>query len=292
MQTGQRLDGDALLRRDVDDPLARLARGGRDRDQELVGPAVVDDVRQLVGRAEHPDPVQAQVLLARVVVDQADRGVAERRCAQHLLQHQLRGVARPDEDHLLAARDDRAALRPLDDRAREHARAGDERQGQQAVDRPDRPRHFGRVQVEEAEGEERDERRGDDAARGAPHVARRDVAPPAVVEAEEGEDRELEHRHDPEQAPGDVVLVVAREAGVEAEAEGEEPGGDHDRRVGCDLRQAVPVDRRPHAREATPTTERITSTTRSCCSAVMPAQSGTEKFSAAARSVSGRAPSS
>ena len=48
---------------------ALLARGGRDRDQQLVRPAVAQQVRQLVGRAEHADAVQAQVLLARVVVD-------------------------------------------------------------------------------------------------------------------------------------------------------------------------------------------------------------------------------
>ena len=38
-------------------------------------------LRQLVGRAEHADAVDAQVLLARVVVDEADRRVAERRAA-------------------------------------------------------------------------------------------------------------------------------------------------------------------------------------------------------------------
>ena len=37
-----------------------------------------------VGRAEHPDAVQAHVLLARVVVDEADRRVAEPRGLQHL----------------------------------------------------------------------------------------------------------------------------------------------------------------------------------------------------------------
>ena len=82
VQARQRLHHDALRARDVDDPLARFARRGRDRDQELVRTAVVEDVRQLVGRPEHADAVQAQVLLARVVVDQADRRVAESRaCA-------------------------------------------------------------------------------------------------------------------------------------------------------------------------------------------------------------------
>ncbi len=75
------------------------------------GPAVAQELGQLVGRAEHADPVQAEVLLARVVVDEPDRRVAERRVAEHLAQDQLRGVARADDEHLLAARDDRARRR-------------------------------------------------------------------------------------------------------------------------------------------------------------------------------------
>ena len=47
--------------------------------------------------------------------------------------------------------------------------------------------------------------------RAAPHVAGRDVAPPAVVEAEEGEDAELDHGDEAEDLPRDVVLVVDRQ---------------------------------------------------------------------------------
>ena len=93
------------------------------------------------------------------------------------------------------------------------------------------------------EDEEHDERRGDDPARRAPHVARRDVAPPAVVEAEEREDRELDRRDEAEHLPADVALVVDRQLGVEAEPEGEEPGGDDDREVCRQLRQPMPVER-------------------------------------------------
>ena len=144
VQPRQRLHRHVLLAGHLGDPRALLAGGRGDGDQQLVGPPVAEQVRQLVARAEHPNPVQAQVLLARVVVDQPDRRVAEVGRAQHLLQHQLGGIARADDDHLLAARHDRAALRALDDRPRQHARAGDERQRQQAVDHPDGPRHLAR----------------------------------------------------------------------------------------------------------------------------------------------------
>ena len=90
----------------------------------------------------------------------------------------------------------------------------------------------------------------------------------------------------------EIALVVDRQVGVEAEPEGEVPGGDDDRQVRSQLREPMPVEGRSHRADATPTAARTTSTTRSCCSAVMPAQSGTEKFSCAARSVSGSAPSS
>ena len=293
VQARQRLDGDVLGARHLDDPSALPARGGRDRDQELVGATVTEQVRQLVARAEHADPVHAEVLLARVVVDEADRRVAEAGRAQHLPQRQLGGVARADDDHLFAACHDRTALRALDDRPREHAGAGDECQRQQRVDHPHCPRHLRGVDVEEAEDEEGDEARREHAARCSPHVPRRDVAPPAVVEAEEREDAELDRRDERQDRPGDVELVVDRQVGVEAEPEGEEPGGDDDREVRRELRQPVAVDGRPHARaDATPTASRTVATTRSCTSASIPPQSGSARFSAAAFSVSGSEPGS
>ena len=101
---------------------AHLARGGRDRDQHLVRAPLAQERGELVRRAEHADAVEPEVLLARVVVDEPDRRVAERRVAQHLADDQLRRVAGADDDHLLAARDDRARGRALDQRPREQAR--------------------------------------------------------------------------------------------------------------------------------------------------------------------------
>ena len=121
VQPRQRLDGNVRSLGDLDHLLACLARSGRDRDQHLVRWVVPQDVRQVVGRAEHADAVQADVLLARVVVDEADRRVAAGGRLEHLAHHELRGIARSDDDHFLAASDERSGAGPLDQAARESA---------------------------------------------------------------------------------------------------------------------------------------------------------------------------
>ena len=105
-------------------------------------------MREIVRRAEHPHPVEAQIPLSGIVVQQADRGVAERRRALHLLDHELAGVARADDDRLLAARDEPPGQRPLDQRAGKQARARDERQAEKQVDEPDAARDRCAVDVE------------------------------------------------------------------------------------------------------------------------------------------------
>ena len=136
VQRRQRLHRHAFRARELDDLAAQLARRRRHRDQHLVRAVVADQVAQVVGRAEHADAVDAEVLLARVVVDEADRRVREQPVALHLAQDQLAGVAGADDQHLLAARDEPAA-RPLEQRAREEPRAGHEREQQQVVERDD-----------------------------------------------------------------------------------------------------------------------------------------------------------
>jgi hypothetical protein len=107
VQRGQRLDRHLGRAGDLDDPLAEVARRRRDRDKELVGAALANELGQVRSRPEHTDAVQAEVLLARVVVDETDGRVAERRVAEHLSEDQLGGVPRPHDEHLLAPRDDR-----------------------------------------------------------------------------------------------------------------------------------------------------------------------------------------
>ena len=136
-QARQGLDGQAGSLRGADDPAAHLTGGGRHRDEHLVGAAVADHLRQVGGRADDADPVEAEVALARVVVDDRDRRVAEAGIPQHLLDHELRRIAGADDDRLLAAGDDLARQRPLDQRAREEARPRDEGEAEEQVDEPD-----------------------------------------------------------------------------------------------------------------------------------------------------------
>ena len=244
---GKRVDRHVLLACDLDDALAHLAGSGRNRDEKLVRAAVAEQLGELGGRAEHANAVQAQVLLARVVVDQTDRRVAERRILQHLAQDQLRGVAGADEHDLLAARDESAGRRPLDQGACEQARSCDEGEQHEEVDEPDAARNARGVEVEQREDEEGGDGRRRDAAYDPPHVLRRDIAPPAVVEAEREEHRQLDREDQREDVPVEVAVVVdGAGVAVEAHVPGDRPGGDDQERVGGDLPEPVPVDRRAH----------------------------------------------
>ncbi len=291
-EPGQGLHRYAFPSGDRDDALARLSSGGRDGDEQLVGLAVAEDVLELVTRPEHADPVQPQVLLSRIVVDEADRCVAEGRSPEHLAQDLLGCIPCADDDDLLAPGHDPPGGRALDDRAREKARAQHERQQEQQLDEPDSARDLERVEIapeQREDHEDRDDRYGDTADR-APHVAGRDVPPPAVVEAEGDEDRNRDPDDERHDLPVEVALVAKRRLPVEADVPGEDPRGSHEPGVDADLPQPMPVQGRSHATRASVAASTV-STTRSCCSSEMPAQSGTEKFSFAARSVSGRSPS-
>ncbi len=291
MERRQRLDRDLLRAARLDDALANHARRRRDRDQNLVGPVVAKHVLQIVGRPEHPDAVHAEVALARVVVDETDRRVVQVAVALHLADQELRCVAGADDQHLLAVGDD-AGLGPLDQRAGEQPTAGDEREQEQVVERSDSAREpRGRLGRERVQHEIR-ERAGDrDAAEEPPHVARRDVAPPAVVEAEDHERREVDHDDERDHPGVEQVPVVDRGRLVEAQEERQAPRRRDQDRVEDELPDPVPVDRE-RLHEATGSSARSrTDTTRCCCSGAIPAQSGRQRFSRAAFSASGKSPS-
>ncbi len=293
---GKRVHRHVLRTGDLDDALADLSRRGRDGDEKLIGAAVAEQVRELLGCSQDADAVKAEVLLARVVVDEPDRRVAERRVLQHLAQDQLGRVAGADDDDLLAASDEGARGRPLDQRAGEKARAGHEGEQEEEVDDPDAARDARGVKVEQREDEEGGDGCHGDATDRPPHVLRGHVAPPAVVEAEGDEDRNLDREDESDHIPLEVAVVVDRPPRpLEAQVPREHPGRDDQPGVHADLPEPVPVDRGAHRYRmtyaGTPSAARTVSTTRSCCSAVIPAHSGTEKFSLAARSVSGRSPS-
>src|SRR5262249_51858783 len=102
-----------------------------------------------------------------------------------------------------------------------------------------------------------------DTTRRAPHVACGDVAPPAVVEAEEDEDHQLDPDDDQHRLRKQRV-VIPRNALVEAELEGEPPGERDQSAISDDLPDSVAIDRNqadPGARRAE--ASRTTATTRS-----------------------------
>ena len=232
--------------------------------------------------------MQAQILLARIVVDETDRGITEARRTLHLADHQLRRVAGSGDDHLAPARDERRRARPLDQGSRDQAGAGDERHEQEPVEDGHRTR-----QLKTAHRmREQDDEVGDDARRRhslcrAPHVACRDVSPPAVVEAERDERAELQDDGDPDRVL-EQALVRLRDTVVEAQPEREPPGERDQARIGEHVPDAVTIDR--DHRATTTAASRTAATTRSCVAASIPAHKGTEKFSCATRSVSGSEP--
>ena len=192
VQPRQRLHDDSQRLRRLEDPPAHVARDGRHRDQHLVGAVLTEDARQLVDRAEDANAHDPCVPLARVVVDEPDRGVVEHPRALHLLHDHAARVAGADDDHLLAARH-HCQARALHRGAGEEARAQDEGEREEEVDRGDRPRQPEAVhRLEQVDGQVGDEARDDDASDRRPHIADRDVAPPAVVEAEGDEDDQLD----------------------------------------------------------------------------------------------------
>ncbi len=290
VQPWERLDGDAFGARRVDDTLPCLTRSRRHRDEHLVRVLLAQDAAQIVGPAENADAVHAKPLLPRIVVDETDRRRPCRRRLQHLLDDHLGRVACADDDHFLPTRNETLARRALEDRPGEHPRSRDEGEQEQPVHDGDRPRQADLlVRGNEVDDEARDEACHGDAAHRRPHVARRDVAPPAVVEAEEDEDAELDDDHDRQRAPQERLVVGRDLRRVEAQAEREVPRHGDEDCVGGELPQAVAVD---HRAAPTCTAARTVSTTRVCVSASIPAQSGNARFSRAARSVSGSDPSS
>ena len=131
------LHGDACVAARVDDPLADLSRAGRDGDDDLVRPVVAQEPREVHGRPQDADTVEAHVLLAGLVVDEPDRRVAELRALQHLADDQLARVARADDQRRLAAGDEpRARDRSIIVRARTRA-PDDEPEREHPVDGDD-----------------------------------------------------------------------------------------------------------------------------------------------------------
>ena len=86
---------------------------------------VVEHARQVGGRAEHLVAGDAHALLARVVVDEADRRAAQAGVAAQLEGHLLAAVAGADDQHLASPRARGCGPRSgsLDESAHREARA-------------------------------------------------------------------------------------------------------------------------------------------------------------------------
>ncbi len=236
---GEGLDRYPVLTADLDHTPSQAPGGRGNGDQHLVRMLLAEDVPEVRGGAEHLHAVEAQVLLAAVVVDDPDRGVSEGGVAQHLLDDALTRIARADDDRFPPAGHDVRGRRALQDRAGSEPRAGDEREAEQKVERPHPDGHARGMDVEDEEHEPDRERGERHSTQDRPHVSRRYVSPPAVVDAGGGEDRQLENDGENDDLRVEVTVVIHRPRCLEAKLPGDDPGSGDQRRIDGDLPQRV-----------------------------------------------------
>ena len=235
----------------LDQPAAHRRHG----DDDLVDRVLRDQGRQVARGAHHAHAVDAQVLLFVVVVDEADRSVADLARLLHLAHDELSGVAGADDEHLLAVAAALLAPGPLPGDARQHPGAAHEAEAQHPVEGDHRARqevggdHIVPVAVDRGlqvvDHELADDHRHGAAGQRAPEeagqVAHAHIAPPLVVHAQQHEHGELhdDDRHDDleklvTEGPGDVE--------VEPQGIGADQGDRDERGVGDDLPESVAAD--------------------------------------------------
>ena len=136
---GQRAYRDRTLAALAHHARASGAGGGGNRDDHFVGLGLVEDARQVaLGVAAHPHTVDAQTVLARVVVEKAHRLQTKLAVAQDLAQHEAPTVTRADDQDvsLAAPAGAKASERaPLIQAARDDAHADQEQQREQEEQR-------------------------------------------------------------------------------------------------------------------------------------------------------------
>ncbi len=135
----QGANADLALPAGGDDPGSQRPRRRGDRDHDLVGLGLVEDRLDLRRRPQHLEAEHPHPLLARVVVDEADRGRAQVRVEVHLADDHLTAGAGADDQHLVLGQAV-AVGRPLDDQPHREAGAGDQEQGEHEVHHRDRAR--------------------------------------------------------------------------------------------------------------------------------------------------------
>ena len=171
---------------------AHRARGRGDRDHDLVRLGLVEDLGDLLGRAEHLEAASMRIPRLRgVVVDEADRGRAEPRVELQLADDHLPAGAGADDQHLVLGQP-LPARGALDDQPHREPGAGDQHQRQEEVHHHDRARQRVLEGLQDREGDEQDRAGDGDGAHDQHEVATADVAPPLLVEPEGGEDDDLD----------------------------------------------------------------------------------------------------
>ncbi len=98
VDSGQHLDVKIRVERRVVDATERLGGGTRDGDDDRARVGACGHSAELLGRPEHPHAPVPKVLLAQVVVDEADRSPLVVRIALHRLHELAPGFTGPDDD--------------------------------------------------------------------------------------------------------------------------------------------------------------------------------------------------
>ena len=190
----QRAHRDPALAAGGHDLLAQDARGRGDRDDHLVGLGVVEHAWPARRSCRAPcSPPTRMPCLRGSSSTKPTAALPQLRVAAQLEGHLLAAVAGADDQHLArGALEQRAAQRALDRGAHEEARAADEREREQEVERDHAARRVGVAEREQEEEADQQEARDDDGLDDRLEVALVDEAPELRVEAEQREDHELD----------------------------------------------------------------------------------------------------
>ena len=231
--------------------LARSTPGrGGDRDDHLVGRLAIEDLADLVRRAQHLHPNGVHATLAGVVVQEADRPGAQARVQPQLAHHHLPARAGADHQHPPGAAAAGGAIGSLGDHPPREAGAAQQGDGEQEVEHDHRPRKVVGVGLGQGEDRHQQPARHRGGADDRPQVGELEVAPPLLVQAQEAEHDRLAEGHEGDRPGEHRPVALGDAAGIEeAQGEGQRIGGGGKQDVGTELQHpaAVHVIHRPPA---------------------------------------------
>ena len=193
----------------------------RERQEDRVDPALVDDARDLGGRAEDREPAVARRALGRSVVDEADRAQPRLRVLEELVHDRAAEPAGADDEDVPHAHS--VAPRLLEVAADRRPSGEDE----EDVEGEEEEQHHARIGEAAVEGRQPRQQQGRQARGDEDREAFLDAraVAPHLVEAVEVVDDRPQHGHEREQA---VVRRGVRDAlgdGDDLGAETQEVGG-------------------------------------------------------------------